>query len=134
MSRSTKDTTGDDDARLVQRIRERLDADVDSLDAAALAHLEQARRHAVAAAGRPGRPRLWTARPGGRAPSDWLVPAGAFASVVAAAVALSILVEDPGNGLAREVEDLEMLTAGEEIELYENLEFYQWLQDRESTG
>ena len=62
------------------------------------------------------------------------MPAGAFASVVATVLALTIMVADSGNGLAKEVEDLEMLTAGEEIELYENLEFYLWLQDRESTG
>jgi hypothetical protein len=62
------------------------------------------------------------------------VPAGAFASIVATAVALTIMVGEPGDGLARDVDDLEILTAGEEIELYENLEFYLWLQDRESTG
>ncbi len=44
------------------------------------------------------------------------------------------MVVEPGNGLAREADDLELLTAGEELELYENLEFYQWLQDREQTG
>lgn len=32
------------------------------------------------------------------------------------------------------MDDLELLTAGEELELYENLEFYRWLQGREQTG
>jgi hypothetical protein len=63
-----------------------------------------------------------------------LVPAGAFASVVATAVALTLMVSEPGNNVAREVDDLELLTAGEELELYENLEFYLWLPDREQTG
>jgi hypothetical protein len=44
------------------------------------------------------------------------------------------MVAEPGSGSAREVDDVELLTAGEELELYENLEFYQWLQDREQTG
>lgn len=128
------DTSRDDDERLIERIRQRLDADTVALDGATLARLEQARRQAVAAAGRPPRRRWSTARIDRHQPGDWLLPAGAFASVVATAVALTIMVGDSGNGLAREVDDLEMLTAGEEIELYENLEFYQWLQGREQTG
>lgn len=127
------DRSMDDEAKLVERIREQLDADVDDLDGATLSRLAEARRQAVAAAGKPRR-RWWMPRPGGQGAADWLVPAGAFASVVATVVALTIMVAEPGNGLAKEVDDLEMLTAGEEIELYENLEFYLWLQDRESTG
>ncbi len=79
---------------------------------------------------------VWTAPPCcvSSRRGDWLVPAGAFASVLATAVALTIMVAEPGSGSAREVDDVELLTAGEELELYENLEFYQWLQDREQTG
>ncbi len=127
-------TSRDNDAQLIERIRRRLDEDVDRLDNATLSRLEQARRRALAAAAQPQRPwwrMTWLAsRPAG----DWLVPAGAFASVVATAVALTLMVVEPGNRLAREADDLELLTAGEELELYENLEFYQWLQDREQTG
>jgi hypothetical protein len=128
------DRSKNDDEQLIERIREHLDAGVDELDGETLSRLAEARRQAVAAAGRPRR--RWTIlRPGDdHGAADWLVPAGAFASVVATVLALTIMVADSGNGLAKEVEDLEMLTAGEEIELYENLEFYLWLQDRESTG
>lgn len=127
------DRSRDDDDRLVERIREHLDARVDDLDAETLSRLAEARRRALAAAGKPRR--RWTIpRPGDHRAADWVVPAGAFASVVATVLALTIMVAEPGNGLAKEVDDLEMLTAGEEIELYENLEFYLWLQDRESTG
>lgn len=127
-------TWRDNDAQLIERIRRRLDEDVDRLDGATLSRLEQARRRALAVLAQPRRPRwpmTWLAR---RPAGDWLVPAGAFASVVTIAVALTFMVAEPGNGLAREVDDLELLTAGEELELYENLEFYQWLQDREQTG
>ncbi len=127
-------TSRDNDAQLIERVRRRLDEDVDRLDSAALSRLEQARRLALAALAQPQRPwwhRTWLA---GRPAGDWLVPAGAFASVLATAVALTLMVVEPGNGLAREADDLELLTAGEELELYENLEFYQWLQDREQTG
>lgn len=122
------------DAQLVERIRRRLDEDVAGLDDATLSRLRRARQLAVSAAaeGRPGRWR--PARLFDRPTGDWLVPAGAFASVVATAIALSLMVAEPDDGLAREVEDLDLLTAGEELELYENLEFYQWLEKREQTG
>ena len=130
MSNNSRDM----DAQLIEGIRSRLDEQVDSLDSATLLRLAQARRLALAAAVAP-RPRWRRAirlfdRPAG----DWLVPAGAFASVLATAIALTLMVAEPGNGSAREMDDVELLTAGEELELYENLEFYQWLQDREQTG
>lgn len=127
------DRSRDDEAKLIERIREQLDACVDDLDGATLSRLAQARRQAVAAAGKSRR-RWWPPWPGEHSAGDWLVPAGAFASIVATAVALTIMVAEPGNGLGKKVDDLEMLTAGEDIEFYENLEFYLWLQDRESAG
>ena len=128
MSNNSRDI----DAQLIESIRHRLDEEVDGLDSATLLRLEQARRLALAAAPRPHWRRM--IRLSNRPAGDWLVPAGAFASVLATAVALTIMVAEPGSGSAREVDDVELLTAGEELELYENLEFYQWLQDREQTG
>ena len=128
------ETTSQDEERLIARVRRHLDAGAADLDGATLARLREARETAVAAARRGSlghrRGRLLTGHP----PGAWLLPAGAFASVVATAVALGIMVAEPANGIAREVADLEMLTAGEEIALYENLEFYQWLDDRERKG
>ena len=122
------------DAQLIERIRRRLDEDVANLDDATLSRLRHARQLALSAAseGKQGgtRTRWLSGRPSG----DWLVPAGAFASVVATAFALTLMVAEPENGLTREVEDLDLLTAGEELELYENLEFYQWLEESEQTG
>ncbi len=130
MSNNSRDMDG----QLIEAVRNRLDEQVDGLDSATLLRLAQARRLALAAAVAP-RPR-WRRmmRPSSRPAGDWLVPAGAFASVLATAVALTLMVAEPGNGSAREMDDVELLTAGEELELYENLEFYQWLQDREQTG
>ena len=122
------------DAQLIERIRRRLDEDVAGLDGATLSRLHQARQHALSTATqnwRPWRRARWLS---GTSTGDWLVPAGAFASIVATAFALTLMVAEPENGLTREVEDLDFLTAGEELELYENLEFYQWLEDRGQTG
>ena len=130
MSNNSRDI----DAQLIEGIRHRLDEEVDGLDSATLLRLEQARRLALAAAAGPRPRRRRMIRLSNRPAGDWLVPAGAFASVLATAVALTLMVAEPGSGSAREVDDIELLTAGEELELYENLEFYQWLQDREQTG
>ena len=124
----------DNDARIIEHIRQRLDEDVEALDDATLSRLRQARRLALAAASQPNRPwwgKIW---PGSRPAGDWLVPAGAFASVFATALALTLMVAEPDNGLVRAVDDLELFTVGEDLELYENLEFYQWLEDREQAG
>jgi len=127
-------TTQDTDTRIIEHIRRRLDEDVEALDSATLSRLEQSRRLALAATAQPKRPWwriLWS---GDRPTGDWLVPAGAFASVFATALALTLMVAEPENGIAHAVDDLELFTAGEDLELYENLEFYQWLEDREQTG
>ncbi len=128
MSKNSRDI----DAQLIEGIRHRLDEEVDSLDSATLLRLAQARRLALAAGPRPRWRR--TIRLSTGPAGDWLVPAGALASILATAVALTLMVAEPGNGSARELDDVELLTAGEELELYENLEFYLWLQDREQTG
>ena len=127
-------TSQDNDARIIEHIRQRLDEDVEALDDATLSRLRQARRLALAAARPPNRPgggKIW---PGSRPAGDGLVPAGAFASVFATALALTLMVAEPDNGLVRAVDDLELFTVGEDLELYENLEFYQWLEDREQAG
>jgi len=127
-------TSQDNDTRLIERIRRRLDEDVDALDSATLSRLEQARRLALAAATQPRRPWRRIGWLDSRPAGDWLIPAGAFASVVATALALTLMVSAPEHGVARAADDLELISAGEELELYENLEFYQWLEIREQTG
>ncbi|GMQ75028.1 MAG: hypothetical protein BMS9Abin01_0271 [Gammaproteobacteria bacterium] len=124
----------DIDTQVIEGIRRRLDEQADGLDSATLSRLARARRLALAAEVQPRRRWRRLIRLSDRPAGDWLVPAGAFASVLATAVALTLMVAEPGNGGARAMDDLELLTAGEELELYENLEFYRWLQDREQTG
>jgi hypothetical protein len=123
-----------DDTQWIERIRRRLDEDVAQLDGATLSRLRQARQRALSAAAQGGRPRWRTRWLSGRPAGDWLVPAGAFASIVATAFALTLMVAEPENDLTREVDDLDLLTVGEELELYENLEFYRWLENHEQTG
>jgi hypothetical protein len=106
-------------------VRRELDADADALDAATRSRLNRARQAAVSASG------------GGR----WLgaklwLPAGA-----AAALALAVVLQ-PGPErrasvepvvAAGAVEDLELLQQGESPELYEDQEFYAWLDASEPS-
>ena len=106
-----------DDRALLARIRETLDADAAGLDAATASRLNRARQAALDV---HAQPRLKTA---------WL---GAGAMAAAAAVfAFALVVRAPETtrlpvGEAAAAQDLDLLS-GEEIDLYEDQEFYAWL-------
>ena len=105
------------DEALLARVRGALDEDVASLDAATLSRLNRARQAALDA-----RATRW-ARP------TWL-GAGAMAAAAAVfAFALVVRAPDPARlpaGEAAAAQDLELLSS-EEIDLYEDQEFYAWL-------
>ena len=109
-------------------IRQRLDSYVDEMDAADLSRLRQAREQALDSASQK-------AGFGGR--FAW--PAGL---AVAASLVLVILlgrgINSNGDGLQPDLNgqqnnvitalaDVDLLTAQEQTEFYENLDFYEWL-------
>ena len=113
-----------------RRARDTFDASVESLDAATLSRLNQARQHALAAATgeRPAQARQW-----GR----WAIAGSLAASVLAAA----LLLRAPTGGVPATTasthpaavgqEPLEILAAGEEFDIAtaaEDLEFYEWAE------
>lgn len=111
----------DDTAR---RAREVFDASVDALDDEARARLSRARFAAVAATERRARPAPWL---------RW-TPAVAIASTAVVAVLLwrapdpSVPTADAGAEVDAPLEAVEVLAAGEDLDLVENdLEFYEWL-------
>lgn len=112
---------GRDEAAFVERARELLDEGNARLDAATVSRLNQARHAALDARGR--RSGRWFG----------LMPVGQWASVAgaAAAVVLAVIVW-PGattvpvdGGLL--FEDLEIVMAEENLEMFEDLEFFEWL-------
>lgn len=105
----------DDDGKLIEQVRAALDDGVANLDGATRSRLAQARAQAL-----QRRPSHWR----------WWLPAGGavFASVLAAALWLGQPASPPGNGFAA-VADFELLTASDALELYEQLDFYQWLEE-----
>ena len=104
------------DEPFVASIRATLDRSAADLDAETLVRLRQGRRQALEA-----RPR--------RVP--WLVWAGGLAT---AAVAILVMVlwwpVAPGpRHHDASLDDVELLTAGESLDVYDDLEFYRWLAD-----
>jgi hypothetical protein len=110
----------EDDAWLT-RIRSELDASARDLDAATLSRLNRARQRALSEAPRP----RWR----------WpLAMAGAASCALALALALRTtapaevpMIEQGVQG----AEDFELLTDGDDIALYSDLEFYAWLDSQD---
>jgi len=108
-----------------ESVRRELDGHADALDAATRSRLNRARQTALTEAARPRW--SWSARP----LRVWL-PAGAGAAL-ALALALHPTMLDRGvqepPTATRAVEDLELIQQPESLELFEDQEFYAWLDE-----
>ena len=112
------------DLEFTRHLKRRLDEAEQNLDAGIRSRLTQTRYQALAQ--RKENPSWWP---------EWIkqpLPgmAAAFALVLALALTLNGPPStQPGNGL----EDMDLLTAEDQLELYEDLEFYAWLAQEETT-
>jgi hypothetical protein len=114
-------STENRDRELLERVRATLDASADNLDAATLRRLRRSRLEAVEAAGPKRRP----------FPLPRWVTAGGVATVAVLGVAASVWLSAPRPVLPeKQVEDLEIVTAKEQLDLYADLEFYRWLAEK----
>jgi len=104
-------------------VRRVLDASVAGLDAASRSRLTQARHRALEARGRQRSP--WAAG---------LALGGVAASVGVLVIAYALWQGQVPAQSYEALADLEVLTAGDQIELYEDLEFYEWLDSNAQTG
>lgn len=107
------------DESLENRVRDALDADIDSPDPLLQARLRAIRLNA-----------LDRARSRSRHFERW-VPAGTVAAAII--VALTFSLSRPAT-IEMEVSDLELVAASPDIELIEDLEFYEWLESRDHAG
>jgi hypothetical protein len=97
-----------------------LDERARELDADLAARLRQARYRALEAKPRP---------------FFWLVPAGGLAAACVAVLAVALWWYQPSRPVpVQGVEDLEILGSSENLELFDDLEFYGWLAERDRTG
>lgn len=113
--------TEHDEQQLAARLGQQLRDSEDELDELTLARLGAARRKALAAAGQPP---LWQR-------FGW--SAGGFAT--AAVAVLAIVLWNGGQPPVPDLfgEDWEMLAEGD-LQLIEELEFYDWLPEEEAAG
>ena len=104
-----------DDERFAAKSRELFDTSVDGLDAATLSRLNRSRQRALARAYRPGR--------------AWLRWMPATSVAVAVAVGIVMLNGPAGSRVDAPLTtvDFEMLLEDDGLEMFEDLEFYSWL-------
>lgn len=109
------------DEQMLDNIRATLDRDSEQLDADTKRALQQARHQALAQLDKP----RWIWQP--------IAGVAVAASVTMLVVGLVTVQTDNGT-IMHQHEDLSLLSSGDDLELYENLEFYQWLAFEERSS
>jgi len=109
------------DRELIEQSHAALERSARELDPETLTRLAQARARALERAGRRTHPRIW-------------LLGGGLASASAAALAWLLLSPSVEPGPALVVEDLELLSSTESLELLQDLDFYEWLESDESIS
>ncbi len=108
--------TKHDEDELNTSIRQGLDESIDALDANTLSKIRQIRAQAIEKAGT--RHVNW---------SGFLV--GGLATACVMVFAVMILLKSPAPMQAVPVDDFELISSSDNLELYEDLEFYEWLEE-----
>lgn len=119
--------------RFLEAVKTGLTRSGDNIDEITLAKLHRARSRAIDQLARNSGLRTW---------SDWLVPAGAVTATLAIAVMVfnfailfpSLDAESRGREMLSAMDDIHILGAQEDLELFEELEFYAWLVDENERG
>lgn len=135
MNQDTHQQTVLDDAerqRLERAVRTELDNSIQDLDAYTLARLSSARRKAVQLASASTEARRGMAIWSG---SNWLLPAGSVAAFVAViALTFSVWRTESVTLDMANLEDMAVLSASEDLEMLDDLDFYQWLEDEKHSN
>lgn len=119
---------------LTARVREHLDASLEVLDQSTLNRLAQARQAALAGAQMDGPEKaVWFDFPELEL-SNWLMPVGALASIGVMLLALGVLVNSSPTLTPTTTLDIELLSSSEQLDTYDNLEFYRWLAINEQAS
>jgi len=114
-----------DTEQLAQQIRQALDKQASGLDAQTRSRLHAARQQALARAGSKKRFFRWPIISG--ADSFSWMPAGAMASLLLVSLIMLSLQHSGQQSIAPLGSELDTLLVSEELELYEQLDFYLWL-------
>jgi len=116
-------TPSENEEHFLVRVKDQLDQSAAELDPAIQAHLRRARYEAL------------HHQPQG---IPWLWPMAGFATACTALVVAMLWWPSPPdltlNGTAQVVEDVEILIAADQLNLYEDLEFYGWLAEHDRAS
>lgn len=119
----SKAAAAPDEAVFLQHARKNLDRSCAVLDGTTQSRLNTM-RHAALAHGQHRGSGLWSRMP-------QLLPFGGLVTACALVVAMLVQMPSlPGSGdlpATAQVEDLDLLVATEDLDFYEEFEFYQWL-------
>jgi hypothetical protein len=125
------------DDKLMKLSRQLLENSLDDLDDSVLARLRQSRQLAInAAAQQPDQSRKFTENISLLFP-NWLVPASSAAAFAIIAITVSLFWIQPlpeQNQISHFIEDVNLLSHHKELDLYQNLEFYLWLEGEDFGG
>ncbi|MBI3774256.1 MAG: hypothetical protein HY273_01655 [Gammaproteobacteria bacterium] len=112
------------DPATMQRARARLEQGAERLNVYTVQRLAQARAAALNGERTP------------RTSRSWLLPALGTAVAAALVVSVTLQVMHKPDVAAIDVAtlDMELLTSDDDLELYQDLEFYTWLDDEHESG
>lgn len=116
--------TGNEDRRLADHSKNLFDASVDRLDAAALSRLNRARHAALEESGGLRRPAF------GRF-GTWVPVTGIVTAALVAVLVMRAPDELAGAADVVTTADFELLLDEESLEMFEDLEFYSWLESED---
>ena len=107
------------EARFIAAVKRELDRSTEALDTLTVARLRRARLRALDAGARP---------------RTWLIAGGlATATLGAALVAVLVFAPAAAPPLAS-LEQFDLLSENDSLDLYEDLDFYRWLAARTDAG
>ncbi len=116
----------DQENLLLEKVKLLLDRSAEDLDRRTGQRLEQIRLQALRGAEEKHKGFLFS--------QPWIT-LGSFAVATIALVAVFFWLHTTPSDLPfKHVEDLEIITSKEHIDLYQNLDFYEWLAGRENGG
>ena len=112
-------TTDEPDQRLLHTAKALLDRSAEELDQPTTLCLQRARAHAL------------TARPRS---IRWIFAGGLATASVMTLAAILWVSTPPAIIPLHEADDVEVVTAAEHLEFYDEIDFYQWLADHHGEG
>jgi len=112
--------------KLLDGLKGALDASCDRLDANTLVRLRAGRLRALELAG--SRNSLFSRRP------HWLTAGGLATTALLVVMVTGWFVASRQSRSAQQLEDLEIMAAQEQLDLYADLDFYRWLPAEARDG